>query len=255
MHRVLTGYSNYYNRKHKRVGHLLQARHKSILCQSDRYLAELVRYIHLNPVRAGMVNLPEEYKYSGHAAYLGLVPAGILDIDPVLRHFGARKKQARQAYQQFVNAGIALGHQDSWYSGEDNRILGNEEFVDSVIHHIGETRGVNARSRDDAKYEFKPKLLLEAVEQICGISRGVICSSAKHRAAIAAKEVLVLTGSQLGATRNQLSDLTGMSESAISRRKDAADVKARWLASFRKLTASVLASYQNRCSEIAKSQA
>ena len=66
MHRVLTGYSQYYNRRYGRVGHLLQGRHKAILCQSDRYLSELVRYIHLNPVRAGMVDKAEQYKYSGH---------------------------------------------------------------------------------------------------------------------------------------------------------------------------------------------
>lgn len=71
MHRVLTGYSQYYNGRYRRVGHLLQGRHKSILCQSDRYLSELVRYIHLNPVRAGMVKRPEQYNYSGHRAYLG----------------------------------------------------------------------------------------------------------------------------------------------------------------------------------------
>src|SRR5438094_8775641 len=91
MHRVLTGYSQYYNRRYRRMGHLFQGRHKAILCQSDRYLSELVRYIHLNPVRAKMVGRPEEYQYSGHRAYLGLEPATIVDVDPVLRHFGVKK--------------------------------------------------------------------------------------------------------------------------------------------------------------------
>jgi type II secretory ATPase GspE/PulE/Tfp pilus assembly ATPase PilB-like protein len=68
MHRVLPGYSQYYNRKYRRSGHLLQARHKAILCQSDRYLSELVRYIHLNPVRARMVRKPENYAYVRRAA-------------------------------------------------------------------------------------------------------------------------------------------------------------------------------------------
>jgi hypothetical protein len=104
MHRLLTGYSQYYNRRYYRLGHLLQGRHKSILCQSDRYLAERVRYIHLNPVRAGIVQRPEQFKYSGHRAYLGLDTAGIVDVDPVLRHFGAKKAVAREAYQQFVDA-------------------------------------------------------------------------------------------------------------------------------------------------------
>ena len=83
MHRLLTGYAQYYNRRHRRVGHLLQGRHKAILCQSDRYLSELVRYIHLNPVRAKMVNKPEEYQYSGHRAYLGLAPARMVVVSTI----------------------------------------------------------------------------------------------------------------------------------------------------------------------------
>src|SRR5438552_15027945 len=101
MHRLLSGYAQYYNRRYRRVGHLLQGRHKAILCQSDRYLSELVRYIHLNPMRAKMVSQPEQYQYSSHRAYLGLEAAGIVDVDPVLRHFGAKKKLAREAYRQF----------------------------------------------------------------------------------------------------------------------------------------------------------
>jgi putative transposase len=87
MKRLLTGYAQYYNRRYRRAGHLLQGRYKAILCQSDRYLSELVRYIHLNPVRARMVNQPEDYKYSSHRAYLGMASTGIVDVEPVLRHF------------------------------------------------------------------------------------------------------------------------------------------------------------------------
>lgn len=72
MHRVLTGYTQYYNRKYRRSGHLLQGRHKAILCQSDMYLSELVRYIHLNPVRAKMVRKVENYPFTSHRAYMGL---------------------------------------------------------------------------------------------------------------------------------------------------------------------------------------
>src|SRR5262245_37429117 len=103
MQGVLTGYSQYYNRRTGRSGHLLQGRYRGILCQSERYLAELVRYIHLNPVRAGIVTRPEHYQYSGHRAYLGLEAAGILDVEPVLRHFGAKKRLAasvRKCYRQ-----------------------------------------------------------------------------------------------------------------------------------------------------------
>ena len=127
MHRLLTGYAQYYNRRHRRVGHLLQGRHKAILCQSERYLSELVRYIHLNPVRAGIVSRPEDYKYSSHRAYLGLEPAGIVDVDPVLRHFGASKEVARERYRKFVAAGIKLGHCEEFYVADEGRILRSDE--------------------------------------------------------------------------------------------------------------------------------
>ncbi|MGH9872940.1 MAG: transposase [Pyrinomonadaceae bacterium] len=122
MHRQLTGYAQYNNRRQGRVGHLLQGRHKAILCQSERYLSELVRYIHLNPVRAGMVNQPEDYEYSSHRAYLGLAPAGIVDVDPVLRHFGVRKDVAGASYRQFAAAGIEQGHCEGFYAAEEGRV-------------------------------------------------------------------------------------------------------------------------------------
>src|SRR5712691_8142515 len=140
MHRVLTGYSQYYNRKYRKVGHVLQGRHSAILCQTDRYLSELVRYIHLNPVRAKMVRKPEQYLYSSHRKYLGLEAPGIVDLDPVLRHFGVKKALARERFGQFVMAGIKHGHRDEFYAAEEGRILGSEEFVDATIHRIGETR-------------------------------------------------------------------------------------------------------------------
>ena len=107
MQRVLTSYSQYHNRKYKKIGHLFQARYKAILCQTDRYLGELVRYIHLNPVRARMVKRPEDYEYSGHRAYLGLDKTGLVDTEPVLRHFGGSKKLAVETFIRFVNSSLA----------------------------------------------------------------------------------------------------------------------------------------------------
>ena len=105
MQRVLTSYSQYHNRKYKKIGHVFQGRYKSILCQTDRYLGELVRYIHLNPVRAKIVKRPENYEYSGHRAYIGEDTSGLVDTEPVLRHFGGTKKRAVEAYRRFVEAG------------------------------------------------------------------------------------------------------------------------------------------------------
>ncbi len=86
MRRLLTGYAVSFNRRHRRCGHLFQNRYKSILCQEDAYLLELVRYIHLNPLRAGLVNELERlnnYAYSGHGVIMGKTKNGCQDTDRV----------------------------------------------------------------------------------------------------------------------------------------------------------------------------
>jgi REP element-mobilizing transposase RayT len=225
MHRVLTGYSQYYNRKYRRSGHLLQGRHKAILCQSDRYLSELVRYIHLNPVRAGMVRKPENYQYSSHRYYLGEKTGGLVDVDPVLRHFGAKKKVARERYCEFVRAGMKLGHRDEFYRAEEGRILGSEEFVDATIHRLGELEpGGKAKRHRIAAHSasFDAEALITAVEQVCGLERQQFCSRGKDARLVRVKEALILVGSRTGASNRVLSDLVGLSSSTVSRRHDSA---------------------------------
>jgi hypothetical protein len=256
MHRLLTGYSQYYNRRNRRVGHLLQGRHKAILCQSDRYLCELVRYIHLNPVRARMVSKPEQYPYSGHRAYLGLAPAGILDVDPVLRRFGAKKELAREAYRRFVAAGMKLGHQEEFYLVEEGRILGTAEFVDTTIHRIGATKRVRPQGDQQNGIEkFKPTELIEAVESICGISRAEFCGPSKNASVVKAKEMFIMIGWQMGGSASLLSQTTGISRSAVSRRHDAAKFKLSENSELNGLAARIRAEYLRRISRIAKSQA
>ena len=181
MHRVLTGYAQYYNRRYRHVGHLLQGRHKAILCQSERYLSELVRYIHLNPVRAGMVTVPEDYEYSSHRAYLGMEPPGIVDVDPVLRHCGARKEVARANYRKFVAAGIQQGHCEEFYAADEGRILGSEEFIDATIHRIGETGRANRSTRKKGLLvcEVEPDRLVRVVEKVCRVGREDFCGPGK----------------------------------------------------------------------------
>jgi REP element-mobilizing transposase RayT len=85
MHRILTGYAITFNHRHERTGHLFQARHKSKLCLSDAYLAALIHYIHLNPVRAGLVSKPEDWVWSSCRSHrdAGLVPGEIPQLfDP-----------------------------------------------------------------------------------------------------------------------------------------------------------------------------
>ena len=84
MQRLLTAYSQYHNRKHRKSGHLLQGRYKAILCQSDQYLAELVRYIHLNPVRAKMVRRPQGFPTAVTAHIWAWTRRGWLTLNPCL---------------------------------------------------------------------------------------------------------------------------------------------------------------------------
>lgn len=228
MHRLLTGYSQYYNHKYGRIGHLLQGRHKSILFQSEMYMGELVRYIHHNPVRARMVEKAEDYPYSSQREYLGLRPAGMVDVDPVLRLFHAKKEVSRQQFARFVTAGIGHGHREESDVADNRRILGSEEFVDSMIHQIGETgrpyKPTDGRLKNgDGKIDSDA--LIAAVESVCSISREVFCGTTKSATATAARELLIVAGRRLGVTVTKLSQITGLNTSNISRRHTAATTR------------------------------
>ncbi len=159
MRKLLTWYAVYYNRRHKRSGHLFENRYKSILCEEDRYLLALIRYIHLNPKRAGMVQTLEEldhYAWSGHSAVMGKKECLWMDIDYVLLQFNDTKRKAKNAYRKFVAEGIALGHNAELTGGGlirskggwsnvvsarrkgqreeyDERILGSGDFVNEIF--------------------------------------------------------------------------------------------------------------------------
>ena len=159
MRRLLTGYAVNYNLRHRRHGHLFQNRYKSIVCDGDSYFTELVRYIHLNPLRVKLVKdikALEKYPYSGHGAILASVSCDWQDRDSVLAQFGGRETQAREAYRRFVEEGIALGRRPELVGGGlirsaggwaevrsqrqrrepepfDERILGSGEFVERVL--------------------------------------------------------------------------------------------------------------------------
>ena len=112
MQRVLGGYAREFNRRHHRHGHLFQNRFKSVVVEADAYLLELVRYIHLNPVRAGLladVAALDRYPWTGHARLMGVVDDGWQAVDSVLSLFGPRIGEARRAYRSFVEAGVAQG--------------------------------------------------------------------------------------------------------------------------------------------------
>ena len=127
MRRLLIGYAVSFNLWHKRHGHLFQNRYKSIICQEDAYLRELVRYIHLNPVRAGIVVDVEElrgYSYSGHSALMGKRKRQWQDVDFVLRHFGESVRKAKNIYESYVKEGVEHGRRGELTGGGLIRSLG-----------------------------------------------------------------------------------------------------------------------------------
>ena len=173
MRRLLTGYAVSFNRRHSRHGQLFQNRYKSIVCQEDIYLKELVRYIHLNPVRAGIVEDTthlNKYPYCGHSAILGIEDRIWQDVNTVLGYFGKTVNASRESYLSYISSGFDQGHRDELIGGglirslggwseialthlkrshtkSDERILGESTFVSDVLSQANE--------KYERKYELK----------------------------------------------------------------------------------------------------
>jgi REP element-mobilizing transposase RayT len=130
---VNQSYTQYYNLRRRTVGHLFQGRYKAILCDKDEYLLALIRYIHLNPVRARVVERASKYFWSSHRAYMGIERASEVELDEVLRMFSTSKALARRRYLEFVRQGVGDGRSGEYYRTLDQRILGSEEFAEEVV--------------------------------------------------------------------------------------------------------------------------
>lgn len=125
-------YTIYFNKKHERHGHLFQGRYKAILVDKDNYLLELSRYIHLNPVRAGVLRTPEDYLYSSMYYYLSnKTPPEWLNVTFVLDQFGKTLQERRNTYKRFVYAKVG-GSTNPLKNTYANSILGSEEFIDDI---------------------------------------------------------------------------------------------------------------------------
>jgi putative transposase len=124
MQSLLTGYVRRFNRTHRHKGHLFQGRYKAILCDRDSYLMELVRYIHLNPLRAKMVKRPGQWQWSGHGEYLRRDHRGLIDPSPVMDELGTRER-----YEAFIRGGVKESYRAEWHPGEHAPFLGATGFV------------------------------------------------------------------------------------------------------------------------------
>lgn len=124
---LLTGYVRHFNKSHRRRGHLFEGRYRAIMCERESYLLELVRYIHLNAVRAGVVERPGQWPWSGHGEYLGKEKRGLIDPGPVL---GELSTAAR--YEAFIGEGVKESYRAEWHPGEQAPFLGPERFKKKI---------------------------------------------------------------------------------------------------------------------------
>jgi REP element-mobilizing transposase RayT len=187
MRRFLTGYASSFNRRHHRHGHLFQNRYKSIVCQEDIYFRELVRYIHLNPLRARLVpdlRGLDRYPWSGHATLVGRRPYAWQDRDYVLGWFGGNPRVGVREYRKYVHEGISKGRRPELVGGglirslggwaevqavrrlrqpvlADPRILGSGPFVEDVIRRGDE------RIRAIHRREERQRLARVAIAEEC----------------------------------------------------------------------------------------
>ncbi len=174
-------YTQEFNRRHGRVGHLFQGRYQALLVDAESYLLELVRYIHLNPVRAGLVKKAERYRWSGHRAYLGQERLGWLETRWVLSQFAKRPARARERYARFVAEGVGEGHRAEFHRGSGpGAILGDDRFAEVAMARAG-------------RRESRPVALEEVLDVVCaevGVSEQDLAAPGKRRPASNARALL-----------------------------------------------------------------
>jgi putative transposase len=240
MRRLLTGYVVSFNRRHKRHGQLLQNRYKSLVCQEETYLQELVRYIHLNPLRARVVPhlaALNSYPYCGHSALMGKRKRSWQDVDYVLHSFGGRIWNARKEYLAYVEAGVAQGRRrdlvggglvrslGGWAEAEklrlkgqdhiksDERILGNSDFVDSVLAQAEETYTRQCALR---RRGYDLEKVAEGVAEIYGIRVGEVFARGRQPQRVSARSLFCFWAvRELGNSLASLAVRIGMSPAGV----------------------------------------
>jgi REP element-mobilizing transposase RayT len=241
MRRLLTGYAVSFNRKYERHGQLFQNRYKSILCQEDRYLNELIRYIHLNPLRAQLVSDMkdlDQYRWCGHSAIMGKAAWDWQNIEYVLKLFGSKIFSARRNYRVFVSKGIAEGQRSDLTGGGlirslggwkrvealrrmgirfkcDERILGDSDFVEQALK-AAEDRLERRYALASRGYDFDR--VIERVAQVLKLNVSDVLKRSKDTQTVKARSLLCFWANrELGMTTVEISHRLKMSQPGVSR--------------------------------------
>jgi REP element-mobilizing transposase RayT len=240
MRSLLTGYAGAFNRRHRRAGHLFQNRYRSIVVEEEAYFLELVRYLHLNPLRGGVVpdlRALERYPYTGHSALMGRIPRPWQATGEVLGHFAKALGRARAHYRAFVKAGVPLGRRPElqggglirslggWqavrdlrrgreaYTG-DERILGSSEFVEAVRREVEE----RTRQEEQAMRRSIPLItLVRRMGESLGLEPEGILGRSRSRATTQARQMLAYVWvERLGRRASELGRVLGQTRGNVT---------------------------------------
>ncbi len=209
MKHINSSYTTYYNIKRKRAGHLMQGRYKAILVEADAYLCELSRYMHLNPVRAGMVSVPEDYPWMSYRSYTGDEAApDWLTNRFILGCFGTNEAEARKKYRTFVHDLIKQEYSSPLQGIVASTILGSPEFVDEIqARHLDERK----QDRDlPALRVLSSKPTLQEIAQ-------VVRDTFPENEGLAKKAGIFLCHRFSGMKLKEIGEMFGMTESGITR--------------------------------------
>jgi putative transposase len=201
MQNVSLRYTQWFNWRHKKSGHLFQGRYKAVMVDADSYLLELAAYIHLNPVRARVCVLPEKYRWSSHLAYLGKESLLWLETSSVLSQFSIMVGNARSKFARFVADRLAEGRRKEFHGEKniDGRIFGGDCFVDDIL------------AKTEMLPERKPDVnaVVSAVKKLYGMDDDRLKAKGQERTAsearsLAAWATLELTDGKLTELARQL---------------------------------------------------
>ncbi len=202
-------YTRFVNSTRKRAGHLFQGRYKAVLVDGDTYLLELVRYIHTNPLRAGLVDRLDGYPWSSHSVYLGETTLSWLTTDWVLAHFAGQQKRAVALYRDFLQAGapgnMEMVLQEDLFEG---RILGSEHFIQDAL----------AKAEEPSRQTLTVEQVLAQVCMFYRLDRQAVSSFSRDRAVARVRAVaayLIRESNHLNLT--ELAELIGRDLSGLSR--------------------------------------
>jgi REP element-mobilizing transposase RayT len=217
MQRLLTSYTKHFNKKYNKIGHLFQGRYKSIICEKDSYLLELVRYIHLNPFRAGLVNRPLDWEWSGHKEYF-VDNSKLVDNMEVLGMLGANLKQAVKNYADFVRDGSKMGKRKNFYPEEKMPYVGSDAFIDDLaIQHEDLITNRLPEKRIDIGASLKDILARVAKENnvlVDSVVKGVKTSDVTK-----ARTLFIVRAMESGYKGKDIAGLINCSESNITKVK------------------------------------